>query len=469
MKRALTMLGAIAALVLGSFIAAPAANAQTTVVCDPVTGGTGVWPWGGATKFCHTGSSGATQANGAAVANALNSILSADSSAGDINKAAGHILKNWSGDLGTGARFFVFGTPAHFSSYCSGHWTEFGYTSAAACSSYNAGVFGVTEHNPSTGKAKFTVIFTSELSNPGWAGYTLGGVAAHEAGHWLNGSPEWRTLLGAGTGVLASDSANFQQNLNKDYDLFNQETPPCPTIFGGSKDTFLIYICSGTGGTGSTLNSGYSLPNELVLKRAWFHFYNPNEYTAYFRIGGTVSAGDTVSIKITDPTVLGSPKTYFFNITSSSTTKAQIAAGLVAAMNADTALLNKLYSISQGDGTAGTTAADVVILTRTRGFVTYSVSVTGPQRTETITPSVFSSPGFYPSNGEFFSQLFESTTSSKWNGAPSPNKVLTTNAYFKCTKQLMLSLRIYGQVPGRPGSVMPWPSLGAGNGTCYAF
>jgi len=464
MKRALKMLGALAFAAVGFLFATPA-EAQSPVSCTPVSG-SAAWPWGGATKWCGS----ATQGQGGSAAITLNNILSASSTTqGDFSKTAGSILKNYpsNGSVGIGARFWVFGTSAEFASYCTSssggvnHWTEFGYTSAAHCpSAPPAGVLGVTFYNDSTLNARYAVIFTSALSLPYYAGATVSSAVAHEAGHFVNASSEWRTLLGAGANVLASDSTNFQNELNKDYDTFNLETPPCPTIFGGSKDDQLRWICSGTNGNGNSLNSanGYSSPNESVLKRAWGHFFLASEATAIITIGGTVSVNDSLTITITDPTVTGNPVSVFFLVTSPGTTKAQIAASLVSSINSSTALQSKRIQAFQG-GLNGTTPEDILLISGSRGFTKYSVIVGGAgPRTETMTLNTQIPYGFaYPSNGEFFAQVFESNTPYKWNGVASPDKVFVTNTHFPCTKELLRSLAIYGQVPGRTGSVVPWP------------
>jgi hypothetical protein len=62
-----------------------------------------------------------------------------------------------------------------------------------------------------------------------------------------------------------------------------------------------------------------------------------------------------------------------------------------------------------------------------------------------------------PTNTELFAQEVEYESGNTWGGVQSPDGYFI-NAEFVCTRWLVVSLMIYGQIPGQPGSAFPWPT-----------
>lgn len=436
----------------GFLFAAPAAHA--TVTCTDVPGGPGSWPYSGYTRYCGS----ASYQNGSNVASTLYAILFNGHSSGDVTKEAGYILKNYPSDLGTGARFWVFGTADEFSNsggtgYCNLNPSEFGFTSGTECPSYpSTGIAGVTQSYGSVSSGltvQYSIIFAGQLS----AGATIGTVTAHEAGHWLNYSSEWRTMLGS-LNARASDSIGYQTELNQDWDNLNDTTKyqPCilpGKVFSGLKAFNGNYICSGSNGSGSSLNSPYSGSIENVLKAAWPIYYNRN-YLAYTAtIDGTVTAGDVVTLTISDSSLSTNPQNVSYTVVSGDTLS-DIAENLKDNINANSVLGSALI-------TASHTGNAVHLTSRARGSTDYDSNVTGSQ-TETVTYTRANlEVVIYPSSDEMFAEEFAVQTGNKWGGNQSPASYFVGNK-FSCTGRLLYSMYRYGQIPGRTGSIMPWPT-----------
>lgn len=440
MRRTITMgLFALFLMLGGLFTAAPAQAA-----CTGVTGGTGVWPYASHVHWC----SGTVAADGTNVVGVLKNIVNDDNPSGTTNLEAGYILTNAAGANGTtGAQFYIFGTQSDYANslntgYCQTgmNYQEFGYNSASQCKIYPTSFAGVTVISQG-----FTLIF--KASSP-----SLVNTATHEAGHWLDNSSAYITLLG-GSPTYASDTTNFASELNQDWTALNNTAnfSACSLtpygVFRGTKDQFGTgsYICAGTNGAGPGLNPPYSGNNENILKAAWPYFYNRNPSPETATIGGTLTTGDVVSITIIDSGLPGGFQTVSYTVASGNTVSS-IVTGLTNSINGNTNLQTALI-------TATAASPTISITSRSRNSTTYSKNVTG-SHTETVTLAA-PSGSLGPTNAEFFAEVVAVVSGNPAGGSQSADNYLRTNE-FNCTRRLIESMMHYGQIPGRPGSVLPW-------------
>lgn len=433
MKRRISLaLAVMCVTILGSFVA-PAPAHAAVVSCQPRIGSTGAWPdrealsyMGGTVnidyvQFC--GTTTATDANG--IASALSSILTHNSTNGgfDSNKA-GTILKkapvihNVPG-IGAvtapGATFWLFNNSKDFVDTCVSRPNDFGLDNSMNCPKESDldDPAGSTLSDIPTGHALFSVVFKDQIIVPG---KNIAQVTAHEAGHWLDGSSTYQTLLGFGSATkFASDGSNFAQNLAVDWNAFNSLTPQCGTTgahpFTSQKDQNDTFICSGTNGTGSTLNSGFSGNNQNVVKQAWPHYFgntstnkeffaqsfekttqsnwngsrSPDAYIPSFactqklidsiarygvvpgrrlqQLTGTATVGDQITLKFNNAGTIHTVATY----TVSSTNLADVATGLANKITTD--------PILPGQGVSAT--ADGLVLAVVNNGQTISAVITG--------------------------------------------------------------------------------------------
>jgi hypothetical protein len=255
------------------FTARPAAAINCANVSNPLS-----WPYGAYTKYCGS----ATFSDGENVANVLNTFLLKDSSSGNKTLEAGYLLTNVASLGGHGAHFFVFGTQSEFSNaggtgYCNVHPSVFGYASGAKCPIFAISNYAETVVNVSgtTGSPQYTVLFKSAIIGT----ETIQNAAAHEAGHWLDYLSAYKTLLGSSV-LRASDSKNFNSELNHDWSNLNKYTP-CISgggVFTGQKDSSGNWICANNGSGPGLAAPGYSGSNQQVLQKAWAAFFNPATY-----------------------------------------------------------------------------------------------------------------------------------------------------------------------------------------------
>jgi hypothetical protein len=268
----------------------------------------------------------------------------------------------------------VFGTPDEFSQYCKQNQNSalFGYPypdpGVVTCAAPGTGT--LTSGNTT----EFTLIFKSDLDN----GKSVRSATAHEAGHWLDTSSAYRTLLGS-SNVYSSDGKYFPTELSYDWDSLNNlsnyspcnpyakykgNSPKLGTVFIHAqveqKLVHGLWICANNG-YGSTdpgntdplqgLATGFTGNVQQVLKAAWPYYFDPN---------------------------------YFSKATAT--------------------------------------------------------------------------------NKELFAQEVEYQSGNTWGGNQSPDYFFT-NSEFLCSRTLVQSLMVYGQIPGRRGSFMPWPT----GQSCFAF
>jgi hypothetical protein len=319
------------------------------------------------------------QTDGADMADVLWTLWLNDRSGGSATNEAGYILAYYNNKLGTGARFWVFGTPNEFSQYCNQNKNSaiFGYPypGVVTCAA-PANTATLTSGNTT----EFTLIFKSDLITNGKSnGKTVRSSTAHEAGHWLDTSSAYRKLLG-NSGTYSSDGTNFGMEVSKDWNNLNnlsnyspcnpyaRPIPHLGTVFRGSKSEQLasnqpgVWICANNG-AGNTDPSNTGPLQGLAAK-----------FTVYTNV----------------QQVLQAAWPYYFD------------------------------------------------------------------------PTFFSpSP---PTNKELFAQEVEFQSGNNWGGNQTPDNFFI-NSEFLCSRTLVQSLMVYGQIPGRPGSVTPWPT---GQG-CFAF
>lgn len=272
MRKALTMLGALAALALGSLFAVPA-QAQSTPVCTSITSSITVYPFNGTFKQC--GLADGQHANGmAGTINALSVKLP------DLFDR----LKNVNNGSGqpTGAKFYIFQTADEYHSYMSANGIAHTWPQLP-------GTVGITEKD-GTGKPTFTALFVYAAGSPSPSppnGYmddvvgTVNFVTVHEAGHWA----DWfyRTMVNT-SGPIASNSNMWNDLKARDYINLNA-LPICGTggLFNGSQDqgysgnppsSTRVYVCSGTSHASLPVNSRYSTANpETILILGWNHIF----------------------------------------------------------------------------------------------------------------------------------------------------------------------------------------------------
>lgn len=276
------MLGALALMATGFLFAAPAAQAQVpppVVNCTVVGGGQQTWPYT-TTRYCGS----AANAQGTAVAGALNSIWSIQTQTGSAPHAGAQLAA-------LQAPFMVFGTHQE---YYNWYWHQFGHFPSVLDTSV-AGLTTYSGAEPNPGPAIYTVVFKQVVLADGSAkNVNLKNATVHEAGHWFD--LMYATKLGSPT-TRASNSNSVVQNTTKDWTNLNNPALylPCTNpgnVFNTQKDYLNHSICSG-----STLNTAADVQhgnppathnpppfvgnNQTVLNAAWPNFFNvPKELWA---------------------------------------------------------------------------------------------------------------------------------------------------------------------------------------------
>lgn len=261
MKRAISALGAIAAVAIGFLFAAPA---QAQVTCTNVPSSLTTWPYAGFTKYCGT----ATVSDGSGMAGTLNSIKSPTGPAGH----GGPQLASNS------AKFMVFKNKTEYLTWFAQSGNNPDGAPTPVITDYATGythfVTGVT-------LPRYSVIFDEAKWGDGTARSVQGNYAtAREVAFWF--SRFYSTLLNSSTGK-ASDGFVFTNNLRIDRLYLNNQAAlinggsyvPCTVpgnIFGGHLDFLGQNICNGT----SLKNPPYSGSNTNVLTMAW-PLFNQNE------------------------------------------------------------------------------------------------------------------------------------------------------------------------------------------------
>lgn len=277
MKRAISMLGALA-LVAGFFtLGAPAA--QAAINCTVVGGSQQNWPYT-TTRYCGT----ATFQNGSLVASNLNSIYNVASQNGSAKHAGAQLVFG-----GAGAPFYIFKNKNEFITY----WNEQnpnpppGVTApVVSASAAGITVYSGTIANPTA--ALYSVIFVQTTKADGSTSNTnINNATVHEAGHWFD--LMYDGLLQSAT-TRSSDSNSFVQNLQVDWNNLNNVSlyKPCTTpgnVFNTQKDYLGHLICSGTS-LNTTADTAHGSPpathtpppfsgnNETVLKAVWPDFFS---------------------------------------------------------------------------------------------------------------------------------------------------------------------------------------------------
>ncbi len=232
MKRELCF-GFMAVMAAGTtFFGAQPARAQVAQVACHNVPGTSSWPYNGYTQYCGS----ALPEDGGNMATVLWTMLLNDQPQGSATNEAGYILSHYKNKLGTGARagarFWVFGTPDDFSQYCKRNQNSalFGYPypGVVTCAA-PSGTVTLNYNNTE----QFTLIIKSSLRNT----QTVASATAHEAGHWLDTSAAYRTLLGSSKNY-SSDAKYFQTELSYDWNNLNNPTKYNNPPYG------LRYICT---------------------------------------------------------------------------------------------------------------------------------------------------------------------------------------------------------------------------------
>lgn len=253
MRKALTMLGAIAALAVSSLFAAPA-QAADPYGCTPVDPANSAYPYLDYSMYCGT----ATPANGIKMADAVNK--------GNKNELRRANSK--------GVRYFLFKTPAEYQAWAGMAGNPFAGTYIATTTE-----FGVTYFNAAK-VPQYSAIFEINAQGkandyiPRATGVEVGNALNYLFGYIMNGG------IPLPINVRASDSPIFQAQLTADWN-----TIIAKSACTGSANTGLFhmradstsnppgtinYICSGATGNGNTLAPAYTgLNNKAVLQQAW--------------------------------------------------------------------------------------------------------------------------------------------------------------------------------------------------------
>jgi hypothetical protein len=256
MKRLLSIFGLAAMLLLG--LALPhEAQAAVTIPsdCHQITGNGSTWP-NSFTYYCN----GATLSDGSTMTTSI---------------AQMHGNGVWAMEK-SGVVFFIYGTQAQYKA-------DFAAPVPATTD------FGVTAFN-SSNVPTFSAIFLKDGESTPKANPNVPNTSAYQASRSLD------VMFGYvnNGGVIAlpyvstSGSTNFANELTTDWGTatttFNALSP-CKTS-GGFSGVFTEqkdprsghggFVCSGTTGDGTTLNSGYSGTNEAILKLIWPTPFNVN-------------------------------------------------------------------------------------------------------------------------------------------------------------------------------------------------
>ena len=265
MKRATTMLGALALMTAGFLFAAPAAHA--TVTCTNVSGGSGSWPYAGTgrSQYCGTASS----SNGSGMAGTLNSIQGTKA-----QHAGAQLVSN-------NAKFMIFKNKSEYLTWFGepGNNPDGAPTPTVLDedTGYTHFVSGVT-------LPRYSVVFVQAKWNDGTTrNVQINYATAKETGYWF--SRFYSGLLSSSSGK-APDGDVFTNNLRIDWLYLNSTTGyiapssgflPCQlpgNVFSGKLDFYGNAICSGSSLTGTY--SGYANIQQ-VLQAAHPEGFTTNE------------------------------------------------------------------------------------------------------------------------------------------------------------------------------------------------
>ncbi|MGE3557254.1 MAG: hypothetical protein AB7M93_30550 [Candidatus Obscuribacterales bacterium] len=252
MKRATSMLGALAMLAAGFLFAAPAAHAYT-INCTAVS----VTGYYGTIQKCGTVS---TQKANTMASTLTNMSTDAKSKLSADTSFTMYMFK----DLTDYDTFFderYANPPAGTSA------SDWAHDEPAAI---GAKVWGRTAKTVPDGIPVYSLIFLADLDNTSIDTYAnVGWVTAHEAGHWLE--YYYRSLVNAST-TSAAFSNIYVDLLDQDWVNFN-ELADCTSggVFYTRKDFANTYICSGASGNQSPLAGAYSsaADNKEVMLSAY--------------------------------------------------------------------------------------------------------------------------------------------------------------------------------------------------------
>jgi len=233
------MLGAIAALALGSLMAAAPASAYT-INCSPVTSTTTTdYPYDGAVQRCGTAVAGSGTTTAAAIASY------ATGSAPDLFDE----MKLF------GAQFYVFKNPAEYDTY----FTERGIAHATPGVDFGRGLFGLTQFYSDV--PQWSVVFEYDVDGQYIAYFgSVNNTAKHETGHWADFL--YKNLV-ASTTQYSSLSAMYDSLLTRDWAIVNSLTN-CGSggIFNGRRDLLNPnhWICTGAAHASLPLDPYYATP-----------------------------------------------------------------------------------------------------------------------------------------------------------------------------------------------------------------
>jgi len=356
MRKALTMLGAFAALALGSLVAAAPAQAVT---CHNTTPGTlTTWPNNpnnpnnpavySPVQYCETANNVLAQdAKGivGALADLRIPLQSGTNSPADLyTKLSNEYLGRANGQL-TKPQFFVFYSLAEFNTYFGKNYTNFSATA-------------FTEKDAS-GTPIRSAIFLHATDRNGVLQLIppqdVQAATLHEAGHWADSF--YKSQVG-GT-LFVTDSAAWRTLLNYDWD----HTGGIPANVDGINQQ---PTCDGAG----ALFTGYSDQFKNYICRS----------SQRVTIGGTVTPGDILKIKVSDAAIPGGFLEASYTVQSGNNVNA-IAAGLAAAINTAPWTSQKFAaSVSSAVITITVGSGDFTFTSSKSAGATETISFSNPQR-----------------------------------------------------------------------------------------
>ena len=167
----------------------------------------------------------------------------------------------------SGGQLYVFKNPADYFAFCGG-----GTVLACDATVGSNGEWGKTVYG-SGGTPTYSV--TLERDANGILNPQLNAVFMHELGHQIDAI--YSGLGTGGTGFVSGDTTEYLVVLGKAWTKFNAAyTVQCGSggLFRSQISAAGTYICNGSLGTGTGLNTGFSGNNESVLKQAWPNYFN---------------------------------------------------------------------------------------------------------------------------------------------------------------------------------------------------